>query len=164
MNVTPDDLRPGPETATLLHTSVLCPEVLAALAEADPSLAAAPRDVPGRISLWAREMPASDLRNAVMEAVGGAASVEATSAPSQNGPRRLDLRPEELAVEEFELAGLVASGGRWNALAYSPAGVLYVYRASDRLANGVVSAVESTDVLLQTEEGPLRIALPVPAR
>jgi 16S rRNA (cytosine1402-N4)-methyltransferase len=32
MNVTPDDLRPGPETATLLHTSVLCPEVLAALA------------------------------------------------------------------------------------------------------------------------------------
>jgi hypothetical protein len=139
-------------------------EVLAALAEADPSLAAAPRDVPGRITLWAREMPASDLRSAVMEATGAAASGEATPAPGQNGPRRLDLRPEEVAVEEFELAGLVASGGRWTALAYSPAGVLYVYRASDRLANGVVSAVESTDVLLQTEEGPLRMTLPVPAR
>ena len=99
-----------------------------------------------------------------MEATGAAASGEATPAPSQSGPRRLDVRPEEVAVEEFELAGLVASGGRWTALAYSPAGVLYVYRASDRLANGLVSAVESTDVLLQTEEGPLRITLPVPAR
>jgi hypothetical protein len=66
-----------------------------------------------------------------------------------------------LAVEEFELAGLVASGGRWTALVYSPSGALYVYRAGDRLANGSVSAVESTDVLLQTEEGPLRIALPL---
>ena len=139
-------------------------DVLAALAEVDPSLASAPRGVPGRISIWAREMPATDLRAAVIEAVGMAASAEATPLPSQNAPRRLDLRPEELAVEELDLAGLVASGGRWTALVYSPAGVLYVYRAGDRLANGVVSAVESTDVLLQTEEGPLRIALPVPAR
>src|SRR5437899_1361620 len=69
-------------------------EVLAALAEVDPSLAAAPRDVPGRISVWAREMPASDLRNAVTEAVSGAGSADTTPAPSQNGPRRLDLRPE----------------------------------------------------------------------
>ena len=138
--------------------------MLAALAEVDPSLAAAPRDVPGRISVWAREMPASDLRNAVTEAVGPAASTEATPAPSENGPRRLDLRPEEVAVEEFELAGLVATGGRWTALVYSPAGVLYVYRPGDRLANGVVSAIESTDVLLQTEEGPLRVTLPLPTR
>jgi Tfp pilus assembly protein PilP len=96
--------------------------------------------------------------------VGVTGSAEATPAPSPNGPRRLDLRPEEMAVEEFELAGLVASGGRWTALVHSPAGVLYVYRAGDRLANGIVSAVESTDVLLQTEEGPLRVPLPVPAR
>jgi hypothetical protein len=134
-------------------------DVLAALAEVDASLAAAPRDVPGRISVWARETPASDLRGAVVEAVG---SVEASPPPGPPpAPRRLDLRPEELAVEEFELAGLVASGGRWTALVYSPSGALYVYRAGDRLANGSVSAVESTDVLLQTEEGPLRIALPL---
>jgi len=139
-------------------------DVLAALAEVDPSLATVPRDVPGRISIWAREMPAADLRAAVMEAVGTAASAEAPPPPSPNAPRRLDLRPEELAVEEFEPAGLVASGGRWTALVYSPAGALYVYRPGDRLANGVVSAVESTDVLLQTEEGPLRIPLPIPAR
>ena len=62
------------------------------------------------------------------------------------------------------LPGLVASGGRWTALVYSPAGTLYAYRAGDRLANGIVSAIESTDVLLQTEEGPLRVPLPVPAK
>lgn len=138
-------------------------EVLTALAEVDPALTAAPRDVPGRISVWARETPAVDLRSAVMEAVGTAGSAEAPPA-THNAPRRLDLRPAELAAEEFEPAGLVASGGRWIALVYSPAGTLYVYRAGDRLANGVVSAIESTDVLLQTEEGPLRIPLPVPSR
>jgi hypothetical protein len=139
-------------------------EVLAALAEVDPALAAAPRDVPGRISVWARETPAVDLRGAVMEAVGTAGSAEAAPPASQASPRRLELRPAELAVEEFEPAGLVASGGRWTALVYSPAGTLYVYRTGDRLANGVVSGIESTDVLLQTEEGPLRIPLPVPPR
>ena len=49
-------------------------------------------------------------------------------------------------------------------LVYSPAGALYSYKAGDRLADGVVSAVESTDVLLQTEEGPVRIPISVPAR
>jgi Tfp pilus assembly protein PilP len=109
-------------------------------------------------------MPASDLRSAVMDAVGSPNGAEATSSPAANGPRRLDLRPDELSVEEFELAGLVASGARWTALVYSPAGTLYSYRAGDRLADGVVSAVESTDVLLQTEEGPVRIPISVPAR
>jgi hypothetical protein len=139
-------------------------DVLAALAEVDPSLGAAPRDVPGRISVWAREMPASDLRSAVMDAVGSAGGAEGTPSPAANGPRRLDLRPDEMAVEEFELAGLVASGARWTALVYSPAGTLYSYKAGDRLADGVVSAVESTDVLLQTEEGPVRIPISVPAK
>lgn len=139
-------------------------EVLAALAEVDSSLASAPRDVPGRISVWARETPASDLRSAVMDAIGSVGSAEATPPAAPNGPRRLDLRREELAVEEFELAGLVASGARWTALVYSPAGALYSYKAGDRLADGVVSAVESTDALLQTEEGPVRIPISVPAR
>jgi hypothetical protein len=135
-------------------------DVLAALAEADPSLANATRELPGRITVWAREIPAVDLRNAVLEAVGAAGSPEAALPPGLlPPPRRLELRPEELAVEEFDLAGLVATSGRWTALVYSPAGTLYVYRAGDRLADGTVSAVESTDVLLQTEEGPLRVAL-----
>ena len=99
-----------------------------------------------------------------MDAVGTPGGAESPLAAAANAPRRLDLRPEELAVEEFDLAGLVASGARWTALVYSPAGALYSYKAGDRLANGVVSAVESTDVLLQTEEGPLRIPISVPGR
>jgi len=69
-----------------------------------------------------------------------------------------------MTVQEFELAGLVATGGRWTALVYSPAGALYAYRTGDRLADGSVTAIESTDVLLQTEEGPLRIVLPLLGR
>ena len=140
-------------------------DVLAALAEADPSLAAAPRDVPGRISVWARDVPAADLRGAVLDAVGssgGADAVPPLGPPA--APRRLHLRPEEMTVQEFELAGLVATGGRWTALVYSPAGALYAYRTGDRLADGSVTAIESTDVLLQTEEGPLRIMLPLLGR
>src|SRR5438128_70626 len=52
-------------------------DVLSALAEADPSLAAAPRDLPGRISVWARDVPAADLRGAVVDAVGSSGSAEA---------------------------------------------------------------------------------------
>jgi len=157
-------LKPDAPRITLGVKRAEVRDVLAALAEVDPALAAAPREVPGRISIWARETAAADLRSAVMEAVGTAATAEATPPPNQNTPRRRELRPAELAVEEFEPAGLVASGSRWTALVYSPAGTLYVYRAGDRLANGIVSAVESTDVLLQTDEGPLRVPLPLPGK
>jgi hypothetical protein len=50
------------------------------------------------------------------------------------------------------------------ALVYSPAGTLYTYRTGDRLADGTVGAVESTDMLLQTEEGPVRVVLPLPEK
>jgi hypothetical protein len=143
-------------------------DVLAALAEVDPALAAAPRDLPGRVSIWAREFPASDLRAALVEGTASAgASPDATASPSPAAaapPRRLELRPDELAVEELELAGLAAVDGRWMALVYSPAGTLYTYRTGDRLADGTVGAVESTDVLLQTEEGPVRVVLPLPEK
>ena len=58
------------------------------------------------------------------------------------------MRPQELAVEEFVLAGIALSAEKRLALAYSPTGALYAYAPGDRLANGVVEAVESTDVLL----------------
>jgi len=74
---------------------------------------------------------------------------------------RLVLRPEEATVGEFQLAGVASAGDAFVAFAYAPTGQLNAYRAGDRLADGVVRAVESTDVLLDTEEGPLRI--PVPA-
>ena len=77
------------------------------------------------------------------------------------GPEpRLALRREELTVLEFQLAGVASAGESFVAFAYAPTGQLYAYRPGDRLADGVVRAVESTDVLLETEEGPLRLPLP----
>ena len=64
-------------------------------------------------------------------------------------------------MREFQLAGVASAGDGFVAFAYAPTGQLYAYRAGDRLADGVVRAVESTDVLLETEEGPLRVPLPV---
>jgi hypothetical protein len=46
------------------------------------------------------------------------------------------------------------------AFAYSPAGALLSFRAGERLANAIVKDVQSTDVLLETDEGELRAALP----
>ncbi len=73
---------------------------------------------------------------------------------------RLVLRPGDLTVQEFRLDGVASAGESFVAFAYAPTGQLYAYRSGDRLADGVVRAVESTDVLLDTEEGPLRIPLP----
>jgi hypothetical protein len=151
-------------------------DVLAVMAEAHPPLAAmAPAGSLGRISLWTREAPATDVRALVLQAAGLEERVvdegrllerpggNAETLTPLTGPgvsRRLVMRPQELAVEEFLLAGIALSGERRLALAYSPTGALYSYGPGDRLANGVVEAVESTDVLLATEEGPLRLALP----
>lgn len=161
-------------TLALKRTSVR--DVLAVLAEAHPPLSAlAPAGPLGRISLWAREASASDIRAVVLQAAGLAerlsgeerllerAGGTAETLGPLAGPgaaRRLVMRPQELAVEEFELAGIALGADRRLALAYAPSGTLYAYRAGDRLANGVVEAVESTDVLLATEEGPLRLVLP----
>jgi hypothetical protein len=151
-------------------------DVLAVMAEAHPPLAAmAPAGPLGRISLWAREVPATDARAVVLQAAGLEERVveegrllerpggnAETLAPLAGASvsRRLVMRPQELAVEEFVLAGIALSAEKRIALAYSPTGALYAFGPGDRLANGVVEAVESTDVLLNTEEGPLRLVLP----
>lgn len=161
-------------TLALKRTSVR--DVLAVLAEAHPPLAAlAPAGPLGRISLWAREASASDIRAVVLQTAGlserlsgeerlleRAGGTAETLGPlaAPGALRRLVMRPQELAVEEFELAGIALGPDRRIALAYAPSGTLYAYRAGDRLANGVVEAVESTDVMLATEEGPLRLLLP----
>ena len=161
-------------TLSLKRTSVR--DVLAVLAEAHPPLSAlAPSGPLGRISLWAREASASDIRAVVLQAAGlherlsgeerlleRSGGTAETLGPLAGGGavRRLVMRPQELAVEEFELAGIALGADRRLALAYAPSGTLYAYRAGDRLANGVVESVESTDVLLATEEGPLRLVLP----
>jgi hypothetical protein len=151
-------------------------DVLAVMAEAHPPLVAmAPGGPLGRLSLWTREAPATDVRALVLQAIGLTERVvdegrllersggNAETLGPLAGPgvsRRLVMHPQELAVEEFVLAGIALSAEKRIALAYSPSGALYSYSAGDRLANGLVEAVESTDVLLNTEEGPLRLILP----
>jgi hypothetical protein len=72
---------------------------------------------------------------------------------------KLIFRPADLSLSEFDLVGLVSDGERWTAFSYTPSGALNAYRNGDRLADGVVRSVESTDVLLDTEDGPLRLSL-----
>jgi hypothetical protein len=95
----------------------------------------------------------------VVERPGGA--IDAPTPVARSGPEpRLSLRREDLTVLEFQLAGIAASGDSFVVFAYAPTGQLYAYRPGDRLADGIVREVQTTDVLLETEEGPVRLALP----
>ena len=150
-------------------------ELLAVMTDIEPSLAAlGPPGFLGRVSLWARDVPVLDLRAAVLEAVGLSERIEEgrrvlerktvaqeTLAPvaGTTPERRLVLGPQDLAVMEFELAGVASAGDNWMAFAYSPTGVLNAYRPGDRLADGIIKSVESTDVVIETDEGPVRYTL-----
>jgi len=166
---------PGPPASFALKRAEVR-DVLAAMAELDPSLAVlGPAGFLGRASVWTRDAPLGAVRAALLASAGLAERVEEDSrvlegrsstleppapvARTASEPR-LTLRREELSVLEFSLAGVAAAGETFVAFAYSPTGQLHAYRAGDRLADARVRAVESTDVLLETEEGPLRIALP----
>jgi hypothetical protein len=151
-------------------------ELLAVMTDIDPSLASlGPPGFLGRLSVWASGVPLSELRADVLDAVGLVETIEgdrrvlerATGSAQPPVPvagsvteRRLQLRPEDLAVLEFEPAGVASNGTGWLAFAYSPTGQLHAYRRGDRLADAVVRSIESTDVVLETSEGPLRLALP----
>ena len=151
-------------------------DLLAVMSDIDPRFAAlGPPGYLGRLSLWAAGVPLGALRTAILDAVGlverAEEDVRVLERPTGAGEtpepvardapdERLSLRPEELAVLEFDLVGVASSGSGWLAFAYSPTGQLHAYRAGDRLADGVVQSIESTDVVLETSEGPLRIPLP----
>ncbi|HEY8233712.1 MAG TPA: type 4a pilus biogenesis protein PilO [Vicinamibacteria bacterium] len=151
-------------------------DLLAAMAEVDPQLAAlGPPGFLGRASVWTKDAPLGALRATLLESaglaerveeerrilVGRTATMDAPVPVARGGPEpRLALRREELTLLEFQLAGVAALGDTYVAFAYSPTGQLYAYRAGDRLADALVRAVESTDVLLETDEGPLRVPLP----
>lgn len=151
-------------------------DVLAAMAEVDPQLAAlGPPGFLGRASVWTRDAPLGAVRAALLESAGLAERVEEerrvlvsrsgtleAPVPVARGGRepRLALRREELTVLEFQLAGVASAGDAFVAFAYSPTGQLYAYRVGDRLVDAQVRAVESTDVLLETDEGQLRVPLP----
>jgi hypothetical protein len=151
-------------------------ELLAVMTDIDPSLASlGPPGFLGRLSVWATGVPLLELRADVLDAAGLVETIEgdrrvlerATGSAQPPVPvagsvteRRLQLRPEDLAVLEFEPAGVASNGTGWLVFAYSPTGQLHAYRRGDRLADAVVRSIESTDVVLETSEGPLRLALP----
>ena len=155
-------------------------DLLGVLTDIDPDLAAlGPPGFLGRLSVWASGVPVVELRAQILNAVGLTERTEAdrrvlesvtgagaTPEPvaGQGSPRRLTLRPDELAILEFDLAGVASDGRDWLAFAYSPTGQLHAYRTGDRLADGIVRGIQSTDVALETSGGPLRIALPAVAQ
>jgi hypothetical protein len=148
------------------------------MAEVDASLATlGPPGFLGRVSVWTKDAPLVAVRSAVLDAVGlterteedqriveqrSGRGEEPVPIARANPEPRLSLPREELTVLEFQLAGVAAAGDSFVAFAYAPTGQLYAYRPGDRLADAVVHAIETTDVLLETEEGPLRLALPAP--
>lgn len=152
----------GPKVTFAVKRAPLS-DVLAVLKEADPGFGFEGSPA-GRASLWTRDVAVADLKAAMLAASGlSEVRVEPPAGDDDKEPgggRRLVLRPQDLAVSEFTLAGLAHADSGWIALAYSPTGTLYAYRAGDRLGDGLVASVESTDVQLETEDGPLRILLP----
>jgi hypothetical protein len=139
-------------------------DVIAVMADADASLAPLPRPATGRLSLWAREARLGDVRAALAQVLssGSAASGDADpppTAPTAPPERRLLVPADELAMDEFQLAGVASAGEGWIAFAYAPTGVLNAYRRGDHLADGSVADVQSTDVLLANDGGPVRLLL-----
>jgi hypothetical protein len=165
----------GPPAAFALKR-VEVRDLLAGMADVDPGLATlGPSGFLGRVSVWTKDAPLLAVRSAVLDAAGLTEHTEedrrvlerpggAIDAPlpvARAGPEpRLSLRREELTVLEFQLAGIAAAGDSFVVFAYAPTGQLYGYRPGDRLADAVVREIQTTDVLLETEEGPLRLALP----
>jgi hypothetical protein len=150
-------------------------DLLAAMADADATLASlGPPGYLGRVSVWTKGAPLGAVRAAVLDAAalterteedrrilekrtgGGDAPVPVARAGREP---RLAMSPADLMVRELDLAGLASGGDGFVALAYSPAGELFTYRAGDRLFDAVVRAVDANEILLDTEEGPLRVAL-----
>jgi hypothetical protein len=166
----------GAPTASFALKRVEVRELLAVMTDMEPGLAAlGPAGSLGRVSLWARDVPVLDLRAAVLEGVGLHERIEEGRRILERKPgseevlapvagtspeRRLVLGPADLAVMEFDLAGLASAGDGWIAFAYSPTGMLNAYRPGDRLADGIVKSVESTDVVIETDEGPVRFTIP----
>lgn len=149
------------------------PASAAAAAAAAARVTWAPPGDLGRLSIWARDVSVDALRALVLESAGlaetteeerrmvRAASATGTPAPVTTGPpeRRLFLEPSGLSSLELSLAGLALAPDGWVALAYAPSGALFRYKRGDRLADATVSSVESTDIQIATDEGPLRVPL-----
>ena len=159
-------------STTLMLKRAELRDVFAAMAEVDPSLAAlGPQGSFGRASLWAPEVPVADVWAACVSAAGlverreegrvllernpGSGDVLVPVAAAATDAPRLVLRPADLSSAEVDLVALinVGEGRPWMAFAYTPTGNLVGYRPGDRVADGVVRSVDSTDILIEGEDG-----------
>jgi hypothetical protein len=166
----------NPVTLSLKRASVS--DLLAVFAEADPALLTwgpQPALGLGRLSVFAKDVPAAVLRAAVLDAVslrerrqddrrlvgvaeGATPAIAALT--HRTSPRRLVLPREDLAVHEFELAGVAGSDAGWSAFVYGPGGSLHVFRAGDRIRDASVVEIDAANAMLSTDEGLLRVPLP----
>ena len=137
-------------------------ELLEALAEVAPGgpTGAPPGVAHRRLSLWTRSADPA----AVRAALAGLLGVDGAWQGPRLVPPASDDRPTRLAADdvtlaEFDLAALASRDGVWTAFAYAPDGRMHAYRTGDRLADGRITAVESMDVLVETDEGAVRLLL-----
>jgi hypothetical protein len=170
------DVASGGPPAAFAVKRVEVRDLLAGMADVDPGLATlGPSGFLGRVSVWTKDAPLVAVRSAVLDAAGlterteddrrvvarPGGAIDAPTPVARADPEpRLSLRREDLTVLEFQVTGIAAAGDSFVVFAYAPTGRLYAYRPGDRLADGTVREIQTTDVLLETEEGPLRLALP----
>lgn len=147
-------------------------DVLSALAEAEPAYAALGPPGLAKVSLFAREAPVSDVRRAVLLALGldetreeNARVLKLRERAGDIGPiaattaARVIFRARDLTVEEMALAGIGKSAGELVAFVYAPLGEIVALRLGDTLADGVIAGLDPNGVLIDTAEGPVRISL-----
>lgn len=149
-------------------------DLLAVMSEADPGLAVlGPPGFLGRSSVFARDAALLDVRAAVLASAGLSERIEdgrrilehpggqdePLPVAARNTEERLVLAPHDVSVAELELAGLASAGGDWTAFAYTPTGGLASYQPGAKLGDGSVRTVSDTDVVVDSEEGPLRVLL-----
>ncbi|MBK5255135.1 MAG: hypothetical protein JJE39_03805 [Vicinamibacteria bacterium] len=152
-------------------------DFLAAMAETEPSFAALGPPGLARVSVFAREASAGEVRRAALAALQldesreeNARVLRPRDGASQIGPITagptgpIVFRPPDLTVDELLLAGIGRSGSELLAFVYSPLGDIVALRLGDNLADGVIAALDSNGLLVDTSEGPVRISTPAPLR
>lgn len=169
---------PPPSRIALRGKRVRGEEAIAALAETEPSWAALGPQSLRRVSVFARDAAAADVRRAVLAALrlsesredgvrvlrrvdGGGPTGETSPIAAPSGARPV-LRAHDLAVEEMGLVGIGRSGSDVAAFVYSPLGEIVPLRNGEALSDGVVGALDASGVVLDTSEGPVRISLELP--
>ena len=150
-------------------------DVLAALAEAELAYAALGPPGLAKLSVFARDRGASEVRRAVLAALrleetreGNSRVLRFPELASDIGPIAagalgpIVFRAQDLTVDELLLAGIGRTGEENLAFVYSPLGDIVSLRLGDALADGVVAALDSSGLRVDTSEGPVRISISIP--